>query len=182
MLCEDCEVSSHALQSAEEPIIHHNIFYRRVVLPVLALLRMGATPEKLAWSLAIGVAVGINPLVGSTTVLCFAVILALRLNTVAGQLANHLMYPVELALVVPFIKLGEMLFGTGPLPVAVREILPMTKRDPHGALRLLWVWEWHALVAWAMCAVVLAPVLALILTPVLRHSMAYQQRKKLRAS
>ena len=34
--------------------VHHNWIYRRVALPIFALLRMGASPEKLAWSIAFG--------------------------------------------------------------------------------------------------------------------------------
>ena len=36
------------------PPAHHNWIYRRGVLPILALLRMGATPRSLAWSIAAG--------------------------------------------------------------------------------------------------------------------------------
>ena len=36
--------------------VHHNWIYRRIALPILALLRMGASPERLAWSIAAGLA------------------------------------------------------------------------------------------------------------------------------
>jgi uncharacterized protein (DUF2062 family) len=161
---------------------HHSLLYRKVVLPLLALLRMGATPEKLAWSLAIGCVIGINPLLGSTTILCLAVIFALRLNTVAGQLGNHLMYPLELLLVIPFIRAGERLFHTAPLPILSTQIFTLARKAPVATVKLLWQWEWHALVVWAMCSVVLTPALALILTPVLRHSMSYRERQKQKIS
>src|ERR1035437_7658931 len=62
---------------------HHSWMYRRGVLPILALLRMGATPRRLAWSIAAGLLIGINPVVGTTTVLCLAVAFVFRLNVVA---------------------------------------------------------------------------------------------------
>jgi uncharacterized protein (DUF2062 family) len=158
---------------------HHTLLYRKIVLPLLALLRMGATPKKLAWSLAIGCVVGINPLLGSTTIICLILIFALRLNTVAGQLGNHLMYPLELLLVIPFIRAGERLFHTAPLPIMNTQIFSMARSAPVATVKLLWQWEWHALIVWAICAIVAAPVLALILTPILRHSMAYRQTQKL---
>jgi hypothetical protein len=158
---------------------HHSLLYRRIALPLLALLRMGATPEKLAWSLAAGVAAGICPLFGSTTILCFAFIFLFRLNLVAGQIANHSMYPVQIALLFPFIRAGEHFFHTGPLPIAIKDVLPMARTAPYATVRLLWLWEWHAMVAWAIFCVVLTPVLALALTPVLRHTMAYREKQKL---
>ena len=77
---------------------HHNWIYRRGVLPILALLRMGTTPRSLAWSIAAGALIGINPVIGSTTLLCLAVTFRFRLNVVATQIANHAMFPLELAL------------------------------------------------------------------------------------
>lgn len=166
-------------ETAEIPAPHHSLFYRRITLPLLALLRMGTTPEKLAWSLAIGVAAGINPLFGTTTILCFTLIFLFRLNTVAGQIANHSMYPIQIALIFPFIRAGEHLFHTGPLPIAMKDVLPMARIAPFTTARLLWVWEWHAMVAWALFCTVLTPVLALILTPMLRHAIAYREKRKL---
>jgi uncharacterized protein (DUF2062 family) len=166
------------LHEKHENTAHHTLVYRKIVLPLLALLRMGTTPEKLAWSLAVGIAAGINPLFGSTTIICFALIFLLRLNIVAGQLANHLMYPVQIALIFPFIRAGEHLFRTGPLPIAIKDVLPMARLAPVATAKLLWLWEWHALVAWAIFCVALTPMLALILTPVLRHTMAYRERQK----
>ncbi|HXB62406.1 MAG TPA: DUF2062 domain-containing protein [Acidobacteriaceae bacterium] len=157
---------------------HHSLLYRRIALPLLALLRMGTTPEKLAWSLAAGVAAGICPLPGSTTIFCFAFILLFRLNLVAGQIANHSMYPAQIALMFPFIRAGEYLFHTGPLPIAIKDVLPMARTAPYATVRLLWLWEWHAMVAWAIVCAVLTPLLALALTPVLRHTMAYRERQK----
>ena len=43
-------------------------------------LRQGLTPHKLAMTCALGVVVGIFPVFGTTTILCFAVAIAFRLN------------------------------------------------------------------------------------------------------
>ncbi len=90
-----------------------NFIRRRVVGPVVQLLRIGATPERLAWSIAVGVVIGLNPLLGSTTVLALAVTPVFGLNVVASQLGNHLVYPLELLLFPVFIRVGIWLFRTG---------------------------------------------------------------------
>jgi uncharacterized protein (DUF2062 family) len=150
-------------------IAPHSQLYRRVVLPVLALLRMGASPRRLAWSIALGIVIGINPLLGSTTLLCLGAAFALRLNLAASQLANHLMYPVEVLLFLPFLTLGSRVFGTGPIPLSPKVIFAELRSNPIALIRSLWEWEWHALVLWAATAVVLLPLLAALLTPVLRR-------------
>jgi uncharacterized protein (DUF2062 family) len=148
---------------------HHSWMYRRGVLPILALLRMGATPRRLAWSIAAGLLIGINPVVGTTTVLCLAAAFLFRLNLVASQIANHAMFPVELALVIPFIRLGSWVFHTTAMPLSPRVFLHAVRTEPLALTRQVWLWEWHALVVWAAVSVVAAPSIALALTPLLQR-------------
>jgi uncharacterized protein (DUF2062 family) len=156
--------------------VHHNWFYRKGVLPILALLRMGATPRTLAWSIAAGLVIGINPIIGTTTVLCLAAAFSLRLNVVASQIANHAMFPLELALVIPFIRGGSRVFHTEAMPLSPRLFLEAVRTAPLALTRQLWMWEWHAFVLWAAVSVLAAPVVALALTPVLRRLLRRVER------
>ncbi len=144
---------------------------RRVVEPMLQLLRIGMTPRRLAWSIAIGVVIGINPLLGSTTVLVLAVASAFRLNLVASQLGNHLVYPLELLLLPVFLRVGIVLFHSPGLPLEREALFGAIKRHPWDTTRLLWRWEWHALIVWLGFAVIVAPLLQLALRPVLERML-----------
>lgn len=152
--------------------------YRRVVIPLVDLLRMGASPERLAWSIAVGLLIGINPLLGSTTIFCLLAALLFRLNIAASQLGNHLVYPLQLLLVVPFLHLGTRVFHTAPLPLSRSAMVEAVRQHPAELIRRLWLWEWHALVLWAMLAMVIVPVAALALTPVLRRMMERVGRRQ----
>jgi uncharacterized protein (DUF2062 family) len=149
--------------------IHHNWIYRRVALPILALLRMGASPEKLAWSIAVGLLIGINPILGSTTVLCLALAFLLRLNVAASQLGNHIVYPLELILVIPFIRAASRAFHTAPMPLSANQLMHAAREHPLNLIRQLWLWEWHAFLLWALLAAIAIPAIAFTLTPVMRH-------------
>lgn len=151
--------------------------YRQIVLPLLDLLRRGATPRKLAWSLAVGVAVGINPLLGSTTVACLAIAFLLRLNLIASQITNHLVYPIELLLFLVFIRLGDLLFHTGGLPLEKHNLFYAARHHPWATTKLLWTWEWHALIVWLAFALILTPILALIFRPMLERLMRSSRLK-----
>ena len=156
--------------------IHHNWLYRRVVLPILALLRMGASPEKLAWSIAAGLLIGINPILGSTTVLCLAIALLFRLNVAASQIGNHIVYPLELVLIIPFINMASRVFHTAPMPLSASELLHQARERPLELTRQLWLWEWHAFLLWAIVAAVAIPLFAFALIPVLRKLLARVDR------
>jgi uncharacterized protein (DUF2062 family) len=150
-----------------EPAAAHDPLYRRVMLPFLALLRMGATPRRLAWSIALGIVIGINPLIGSTSLLCLGLAALFRLNLAASQLANHLRYPLQIALVIPFLRVGASVFRTGPFPLAPKALFAAARARPIELMHELWMWEWHALVLWAAMAAIVLPALALALTPLL---------------
>jgi uncharacterized protein (DUF2062 family) len=137
---------------------------------------MGATPQKLAWSIAVGLLIGINPILGSTTVICLAFAFLLRLNVAASQLANHLVYPLELILVVPFIHLASRVFGTAPMPLSAKALITAARTNPIALSRELWQWEWHAFVLWFAIAIVLTPIIALALTPLLRKLLLRVER------
>jgi len=140
-----------------------------MVNPVMGLLRMGADPDKLAWSLALGVAVGVNPLLGSTTLVVLGLAALLRLNIVASQVGNHAVYPLELVLFPVFIKAGSLVFGTPRLPLEGHALWMAVRHHPWETTRMLWFWEWHALVVWAVFAALAVPVIALSSEPMLRR-------------
>ena len=160
----------------------HGWAFRRIALPVLALLRLGASPERLAWSLALGVVIGINPVLGSTTLVCLALAYLLRLNIAASQLANHLVYPLELILLLPFLRLGALVFRSGSLPLSPSELLRQARTRPMALSRELWAWEIHALLIWLLLAAVVAPIVALALTPILRRLQERVEQHRLPTS
>ena len=137
---------------------------------------MGATPERLAWSIAIGLLVGINPILGSTTLLCLAMAFVLRLNIAASQLGNHIVYPLQLLLVIPFIHVASRIFHTARLPLSATGLLHAAREHPVALTRQLWLWEWHAFLLWAAIAAIAIPFSALALTPLLRRLLVQVQR------
>lgn len=142
-------------------------FQKRIITPLLDLLRQGASPRSLAWSLAVGAAVGINPLLGSTTIACLVIAVVLRVNIVASQISNHLVYPLQLALFFVFIHIGDKFFHTGSLPLEGRALFEAARNHPIATTRLLWGWEWHALIIWFFFVLVAVPVMVTVLTPIL---------------
>jgi uncharacterized protein (TIGR03437 family) len=90
----------------EEHILKSAWPYRKIVLPIIDLLRQGITPEKVALSIALGVTLGIFPVLGSTTILCAAAAVVLRLNLPAIQAVNYLIYPIGDTLIIWMTGLG----------------------------------------------------------------------------
>jgi uncharacterized protein (DUF2062 family) len=134
---------------------------------VVCWLRQGVSPRRLALTLALGFAVGCIPVVGVPTVLCAALAFGLRLNLPAIQAANYAAMPFQLALIVPFVRLGGRLFSAGVQPGLRAAALPhlgsLSVLNDLGAL------AGHALVAWLLVAGPAVALMTAVLTAMLRR-------------
>ena len=137
-------------------------FRQSVLRPLLRALRGGVTSRRLAWSLALGMVVGINPSVGLTTLLVVLVAWIFGLSKLATLIGTHVVAPLHLLLFIPFIELGVHLFHTRRLPINRKQLEHLS----HHPLRLfqeIWQWEWHALIVWGVLAGIAMPLLAVYL-------------------
>jgi hypothetical protein len=130
-------------------------------------LRQGIAPRRLAVTLALGFAIGCVPVVGIPTLICAALAMALRLNLPAIQAANYAAMPLQLLLIVPFVRLGGWLFAVGPIGAAQATALLHT--PPTEVISRLTGLFGHALLAWLLIAVPAVLVMTWALTAVLRH-------------
>ena len=149
--------------------MREGFLYRRTMRPLLDLLRQGVTPEKLALSLALGLVLGVFPAVGWTTTLCALAALIFRLNLPTIQIINYFMYPAQIALLLPFFRLGEKFFRAPHLPISIASVYQMARVNLWNAVRFLWTTTWHAIVVWAVLAPLFLALIYLIFAPVFRH-------------
>jgi uncharacterized protein (DUF2062 family) len=131
----------------------------RVRSPLVALLRQGISPAKLARSVALGLVCGLVPVLGVSTVLCGVLALALRLSLPATQLVNYLVTPLQLLLIIPQLRFGEWLVGAPAFPVTLESGMALLARGPLNAITVLGTAIVHATLAW----LVLAPPAAFLL-------------------
>ncbi|MBJ7494643.1 MAG: DUF2062 domain-containing protein [Opitutales bacterium] len=86
-------------------------FKRKVKDPLLAELKQGITAKELALACAASLAISVNPFIGTTTLLCLLAGKVFRLNHVVMQIINYFSYPLQIVLIIPWIRLGEKLTG-----------------------------------------------------------------------
>ena len=130
-------------------------------------LRQGISPRRLALTLALGLAIGCIPVVGIPTAVCAALAIALRLNLPAIQAANYAVMPLQLLLIVPFVRLGGWLFASGhnqaPRASALLHASPLDLLAQLGGL------AGHAMLAWLLIAVPAVALLTATFTLLLRR-------------
>ena len=158
-----------------------NRLRRKLWGPILGQLRQGLSAEGLAWSLCLALACATCPVIGATTALCLMAGAVFRLNHPVMQVVNYVSYPIQIALLVPFWRLGEWIFRAPRLDLDLGRILAALKADTWASLRFYWAEVWHGAVAWALVAVPMACLMALVLTPIL-HRVLPGSRKPVAGS
>ena len=96
---------------------------RRLAGPVRQQLTKGITPDKIALTLALGLTLGIFPILGSGFLLCGLAGWALKLNQPIIQGVGTLAYPLQLVLLLPFYRAGESLFSAPAIPLSIPVLL-----------------------------------------------------------
>jgi uncharacterized protein (DUF2062 family) len=140
-------------------------FDRALVTPLINFLKQGLSPKKLALCVSLGIVLGTFPILGSTTLLCTAAALMLRLNMPAIQLINYFAYPLQLLLFIPFIRAGEIIFNQEPIPLDLSLIFSMLQTDAIGAIKALWMTNMRAIVVWGITVPPVGFVIYHILVP-----------------
>lgn len=142
----------------------------RLIDLVAAQLTQGITPEKVALTLAVGSALGLFPILGTTTLLCLAAGIVLRLNQPVIQMVNALCTPFHLPVIYCMFRLGNWLFA---LPSERLKIgmMHMLWEDPHAFFEKFGMSAVHAIAAWAVIAPFWILAVYVVGLPVLREAL-----------
>jgi uncharacterized protein (DUF2062 family) len=132
-------------------------------------LSQGLSPRQLAVTLALGFAIGCIPLLGVTTGICTLLALLLRLNMPAIQAANWVAMPLQVVLLIPFLKLGQWLFPGAPVSFDRSVILARIQSAPWNAFEQMRGYFGHAVLAWLITAGPVFVVMAVVLTLVFQR-------------
>jgi len=144
-------------------------FWRdRVLALIIAQLAQGITPQKIALTIALGLALGIFPILGATTTLCLIAGFWLRLNHPVLQLVNWLVSPLQLVLIVVFVRIGEWIMRAAPVSFSIPELLRKFHESPMKFLREFGLTGLHGIVAWLLIAPFLTALIYFSLLPLLK--------------
>lgn len=132
-------------------------------------LACGISPRQLAFTLALGFALGCLPMVGVSTAICAVLALALRLNMPAIQAANWVAMPFQMLLVIPYFRLGQWIVPGQRSEVAPERLITQMQSVPWRAVGQMGGAISHALLAWSLTAGPALLLLTVLLTPLLHR-------------
>ncbi len=148
---------------------HPSFWQRRLLGPIRALLTQGMTPDRIALTLAVSTACSLLPFLGFTSLLNLGVGLSLRLNQPIMQTLNQLLGPLQLGLILVYVRLGEKIWGAPPMPLSVSTLIRSFRENPGAFLQRFGWTGVHAATAWALTVPFIVAGLYFFLRPLLRR-------------
>jgi uncharacterized protein (DUF2062 family) len=145
------------------------VWRRRVVEVMLAQLRQGITPRKIALTIALGFILGLFPILGTTTALCVLFGLILRLNQPIIQLVNWVAAPLQIPGIYFFIRVGEWLTHSAPISFSITALMLAFKASPIEFLKQYGATGLRGVLAWLLIAPGIAAVLYAGSLPILKR-------------
>jgi uncharacterized protein (DUF2062 family) len=146
--------------------------YRRLVDPLVVLLRQGMSPRRLALCTAIAIVVGNIPFLGVSSILCTLIAVIFRLNLPAIQLVQAAMAPTQVMLLIPFVRLGEWMLRAPPQAVSIKATTALVSSGVWHAIVVLKEAIFHAIFAWGVLAPFCIYLFYRLLTPVFERTAA----------
>jgi len=159
---------------SEPPIVvpvelKRTFWQSRVIDPVVAQLTQGITPEKIALTVAVGSAIAMFPLLGTTTLLCLIVGIFLRLNQPIIQAVNYLCTPLHIWFIFSSLHWGERMFGATHSRLEFRAMRELLVTHPLQFIQDFSVTALHACFVWAIIAPFWGTAVYYVALPILRE-------------
>ena len=144
---------------------------RRVLQPIRAQLTQGVSPDQIAATLAVGAACSVFPIFGVTSLVNLGVGIPLRMNQPILQTLNQLLGPVQVALILVYVRIGEVIWRSAERQLTVAQM--MREFRERSLWEFLQQFSWagvHAITAWIVTAPVLVGALYFSLRPAVRRA------------
>lgn len=135
-------------------------------------LSQGASPKALAASSTIGLLLGVFPMLGVTTLMMGAISVRWRLNLPLMLGVSYLIYPLQIVLMIPFVRVGEWLTGIAPADFSLDAMADAFAANFTAALVDLGTSNLVAVLGWCLLVLPVAALLYFILFQIFRLAMA----------
>ena len=140
----------------------------RAVTEIVRQFKQGVTPEQVALTIALGLVIGVFPILGATTILCGIVAAVLRLNQPIIQLVNYVAYPAQVVTLIPFYRAGESLFNRPHLPLSIPMLMDRFRDDAGKFFSDFGIVAVYGIVVWCLIAPIVVAAIYYVTRPSLR--------------
>jgi uncharacterized protein (DUF2062 family) len=161
-------VNECAVNPTTQPSRLKSFWRERVIGLILAQFIQGFTPRKITLTIALGLNLGLFPILGATTALCAIAGFCLKLNQPVIQLVNYLASPLQLAMILVFVRSGEWLVRAPRVSFSIPELFRKFHESPAKFFREFGLTGLHGIIAWLIIAPFLTALVYFLLLPLIK--------------
>ena len=136
------------------------------------LVRQGTSPHGLALSTTLGILLGLFPVLGVTTWAIPLIALRLRLNIALMLTLSYLFWPLQILLIIPFLRMGEWIWELPPFPLSIEKLQKAFEVSVLDAINDFWFANLTAIGGWAAAVVPIGVLLYFVLVKVYAWALA----------
>jgi uncharacterized protein (DUF2062 family) len=142
-----------------------------VLRPIRTQLTQGIAPDQIAATLAVGTACSLFPIFGVTSIVNLLVGLGLRMNQTILQSLNQLLGPLQIALILIYVRIGEFIWQSSGRHLTFTGLIREFRERSFPDFLQQFGWAGaHALTAWLITSPFLVAVIYLAVRPVVRRA------------
>lgn len=108
-----------------------------LIAKIKMLFKQGLTPKELSQSIIVAALISIIPILGVSTFLITTIALKRKLNLAIMIALSYLMWPIQVLLIIPFIRVGQFIFSVPSNHHSVDEIISSFQASFFGTLSRL---------------------------------------------
>jgi len=128
-------------------------FTRKILIPFRLVPKDGLTPEKLAFSVTIGIVSGIFPVIGMTTLLSIVLTMLFRQNLLIVQSVQWILALVQILLIIPFMQFGAYLLHQSVAHINMEQINHAFQPGMLSGIKTVGMFHLYGILTWLILSI-----------------------------
>ena len=125
----------------------------KILIPFKIIPRQGLSSNKLALSFTIGIIAGSFPVIGLTSVVSLIFLVLLKQNFTIVQAMNWVVAPIQLLMIIPFMRLGAIVLFKDNLSITLGNIIKAFEPGLWEGLKTVGLLHVYAALGWTIIAI-----------------------------
>lgn len=125
----------------------------KFLIPFRLLPSEGLPPEKLAFSVTIGIVAGVFPVLGATTIISLLLTMVFRQNLLVVQSVQWILALVQIALIIPFMQFGAYLLNQHALHISMEQINHAFQPGVLAGIKTVGIFHLYGILTWLILVI-----------------------------
>jgi hypothetical protein len=128
----------------------HESIRNKFLIPFRLVPAEGLSPEKLAFSVTIGIICGIFPVLGTTTILSLLLTGLFRQNLLVVQSVQWTMALFQIILIIPFMQFGSFLLDQQQLQINIEQVKLAFHPGMIAGIKTIGIFHLYGILTWSL--------------------------------